>query len=389
MGQRRAKFNGLAVIATCLPALASIALSGCATPASPTDFSLLKNRLTADCKAGLFSGVVAAKEQRRTVFLHACGLTGPAGGVPLGPEARFKIFSVSKPITATAIQRLIEQGRMEIDGLLSSYIPEVPEEWAGITIRHLLQHRSGAPDLTEKLLEAYQKGARTHAAAMAYSLSRSDPAGKRILAAPGETWHYNNFGYELLAEAASRVAGAPFHEVLRELVFEPAGMKSASVELPSPKGGLTHLPSPGLVTGFFGTPGDMSPTFTYSYVQQGAGAVHASYRDLFAFDEALSRGNLLSRSSITANEEQSVRASKTVRYGFGWMIRSVGACTYWQHDGGNQGYVTDFSRAPEAGVAAVILSNFSFVKVGEYRKAIMETMLRGPKAFKRCKTVGG
>ena len=389
MGQRLEKLNGRTMVAAGLLALAAITLNGCVTPVSKADFSLLKDRLTADCAAGLFSGVVAVKDQRRTVFVHACGLTGPAGSVPLGAEARFKIFSVSKPITATAIQRLIEQGKMELDAPVSSYIAEVPKEWAGITIRHLLQHRSGAPDLTETLLEAYQKGARTHAAAMAYSLGDPGPAGKKMLAAPGEKWRYNNFGYELLAEAASRVAGSPFHEVLRELVFEPAGMKSASVELPTPEGGLTHLPSPGLVTGFIGTPQAMSPKLTYSYVQQGAGAVHASYRDLFAFDKALSGGALLSSSSLTANEEQSVRASETIRYGYGWMIRSVGACTYWQHDGGNQGYITDLSRAPEAGVAVVIMSNFSFVKVGEYRKAIMETMLRRPGASKRCTPGGG
>jgi len=359
-------------------------LTGCATVVPAPELDGLRQRLVADCVAGLFSGVVAVKKDERIVFLHSCGHSDVERRAPIRPDARYKLFSTSKPLTATAVLKLVELGRMELEAPLRAYVPDVPAEWGSITIRQLLQHRSGVPELTEKLLDTYRQGSRSHEQAMAHLLGSLSEEEKKLSGAPGQGWRYSNFSYELLALAAARAGRAPFDRVLHKLVFAPAGMRTANVELIEAKGEMEAAPSPGLVRGFAGTPADLRPALSYSFVQQGAGAVHASYEDLMAFDKALSRGRLLSPAMQARMETEAVSVNDGVRYGYGWMIRSVGPCTYWQHSGGNNGYTSEFARAPDARVAIVVLSNLEFAKVGEIRSMAMKAMLESPENSRRC-----
>jgi|GEM_PF-1023235 len=392
MPHTRARFNEHGVTGdkssaarVLLAALAGLGTAGCATGAPLPQLAAARERLAADCSSGLFSGIVAVRDRGRNVFFHSCGYADAERKDALSATSRFKLFSTSKPFTAAAILALVELGRMELNAPLRTYLSNIPEEWAPITIRQLLQHRSGVPELTENLLTGYTKGGhRSHSGAMDHLLGSLNEEDRKLAGTPGESWRYSNFGYELLASAAAKVEGQPFHEVLRRRVFIPAGMRTASVELAGAAAELKHRPSPGLVAGFVGAPDNLRRATSYSFVQQGAGALHASYEDLMAFDAALSRGRLLSAETQRRIEAESVPVNETVRYGYGWMIRSAGKCHYWQHSGGNNGYTSEFARSPKAGVTVVILSNLGFAKVDGIRKMLMEAMLVPSEIKGRC-----
>lgn len=365
--------SALAVAAAC-------ATAGCVTPEQPTQLQDVHERLAADCTAGRFSGVMAAAKGDRVIFLHSCGWQDAARRTPIDLDARYKIFSITKSMTATSILRLAERGQIDLDAPIARYLPNAPPTWSGVTIKHLLQHQSHIPDHSEKLLEAYEAGGlRDHSAAMARviaSLSQEEAAPANTA---GQGWRYSNFGYELLAYAAATAQKRPFHQILREQVFEPAGMRRAVVQMPEANvSALAPQPVAGLAAGFVGSA--VAPEVVdknYSFIQQGAGAVIATYRDMLAFGAAMNSGGLLSAEMRARNASESVVASETVRYGFGWMIRRVGTCSYWQHDGGNVGYVADLALAPQAGITVTILSNHGFAGQANavYRKELMQRLL--------------
>jgi CubicO group peptidase (beta-lactamase class C family) len=248
-----------------------------------------------------------------------------------------------------------------------------------VTIRHLLQHQSGIPDFTEKLLQAYlSAGHRSQRAAMDHLLKSLTGGETALATSPGQTWRYSNFGYELLALAAERIEGRPFAEVVRLRVFAPAGMASAVIEMADPRRDvLQGLSVPGLVAGFNGSPDARSHLVaSYSFIQQGAGAVVASRQDLLALGKALRSRRLLSDANRARMEADAVTASATARYGYGLMVRTSGKCAYWQHSGGNNGYVSEFAVVPRAQATVVILSNFGFSEPSDYRKEIVDILAR-------------
>jgi CubicO group peptidase (beta-lactamase class C family) len=258
----------------------------------------------------------------------------------------------------------------------------MPEEWSGITIRQLLNHTSGIPDLTEKLLDAYEGNpSGGYDDAMHSVLAGISTEEKQFGGNPGTKFVYNNFGYELLALLIENVSHASYEQVITQKIFEPAQMDTAEIAKPSVLDGklVGSQLSPGLAQGYNGKPGMLNPANSFQFVQMGAGAVYASAQDMLNFDSALFDGKLVSKEMV---EECSAHAimvlpnPNPVSYGCGWMNRKVGGEPYFQHDGGTNGFVADFARDPRENVAVVIMSNFGFADTRSIRNALMALILK-------------
>jgi D-alanyl-D-alanine carboxypeptidase len=376
MRSPRHGFNPARLILLCWM---SIALVAPAEPAKAAQASLdeIGARLEAECAAGRFSGVAVAQVSGRVVFKHVCGYADWDARTPMTEDARFKIFSVTKSFTATAVLAMAERGRLDLDQPMKRYLPQVPNAWDGVTLRHLLTHTSGIPDHTELLLDAYlSHGSTTHSGALDHVLGDLTVEQTVLNTPPGDVWAYNNFGYELLAQVVAEASGRPFHETLMDYVLRPSGMSSAIVELPVLEGGraVRGTAEPGLVMGYNGEPGLLTAALSNSFVQQGAGSIHAGYRDLLAFSTSLPQGAVISRAGQTRIISDAVPINETVRYGFGWIVRSAAGQTYLQHSGGTNGFITDFSRTPDGRVTVVLLSNLGFTHT-QIGRELMETLL--------------
>ncbi len=84
-------------------------------------------------------------------------------------------------------------------------------------------------------------------------------------------------------------------------------------------------------------------------------------------------------------EPESVLISGGVRYGFGWMVRKAGTCTYWQHSGGTNGYVSELAYEPDSGLTIAVLSNLGYANATRYRRELVEGFLAGGSpAAKAC-----
>src|SRR5271170_1443069 len=96
-------------------------------------------------KMDQFSGTVLVAKNGVPVFRKAFGLANREWNIPNAPQTKFRIGSVTKGFTATAVLQLAEAGKLSVNDPVSKYIPKAPPAWNGITIRHLLTHTSGIP----------------------------------------------------------------------------------------------------------------------------------------------------------------------------------------------------------------------------------------------------
>lgn len=355
------------ILPACLISVALLSAPAVAAPAPAPDFTPLRVHLEAACEAGEFSGVLALAQRGETLFQHVCGQADIINDKPNSLDTRFKIFSTSKYLTAITILHLCETGDMQLDAPISDYLPEVPQGWSGVTVRHLLNHTSGLPDLTEVMLARFNLD---HPTAMNSVLSEAPEDQLQPLKLPGEDYRYNNFGFELLAHAASRVKGVPFANLLEDTVLKPAGMTTASVEAPNLVAGHPlAVQEEGLAIGYNGAPGALTQAENWAFIQLGAGAVRASLADMLALDRALTGGLLLSEASLSEMRANPVvsregrAVTEPLGYGLGVVLSSAAGITMIGHSGGTNGYIADFEQLPGQDALLIVLTNRGFTRL--------------------------
>ncbi len=189
---------------------------------------------------GLGPALVALAARRGVIFLHeAFGCLRPGSDAPVQPDSIFPLASISKPLTATALMLLVEEGRVGLNRPVVEYIPEFAGDGKDkITVRHLLTHTSGMRDDDTFTFGDQQKGR----IRIPPPESTQHPGINEILhlrlgapmrQPPDEAMHYYNFGYTLLGEIIRRVSGQSFHDFTRARVFLPLGMRDTYFTVPA------------------------------------------------------------------------------------------------------------------------------------------------------------
>jgi CubicO group peptidase (beta-lactamase class C family) len=209
-------FVGVLVIAFSTPAGAKTTQNTLDTAAIN---AYIENHMAENQIPGLALVIVHNDE---IVYTQGYGDADP-DGTPVTPQTPFILGSTSKSFTALAIMQLVEAGEIELDASVQTYLPWFtmagPEDAALITVRHLLAQTSGLsgpvsdkdlvnPDVSENALE-------THIRELAeYNLARP----------PGESYDYNNTGYDILGLIVQTVSGQSFESYIEEQIFLPLEM---------------------------------------------------------------------------------------------------------------------------------------------------------------------
>jgi CubicO group peptidase (beta-lactamase class C family) len=155
------------------------------------------------------------------VELRAFGVTNVDNPQPVSPETVFPIASITKTVGATAMMRLVQDGKVAVEAPVRKYLPDfaVKDEGAAasVTVAHLLSHTPG----WEGQLSADDRGTET--------LSRFTSGLRDLpqMAAPGAVWSYNNAGFGVAGRIIEVVTGKTIHDALRDLVFAPIGLPHA------------------------------------------------------------------------------------------------------------------------------------------------------------------
>lgn len=218
---------------------------------------------------GMFNGVILVAQGDSVRFEKAYGFADYGLSVPLRPDQRFRIASLSKQFTNAAIAVLMDEGKLGPDSRVSEFLPDFPrgEE---ITVRNLVEHTSGVPHTNELPELAH----RTH---VTLDEMIDLLASKGLNFDPGTQEEYSNGGYDLLAAIVERASGVSYEEFLQTRVFDPLGLDDT--------GRLhTYEVVPDLVTGY--VPGRRPGTrglarFYPSELRIGGGSLYSTARDVF------------------------------------------------------------------------------------------------------------
>jgi CubicO group peptidase (beta-lactamase class C family) len=159
----------------------------------------------------------------------SAGPEQPDGGAPADPlrqDAIFLVASITKPVVATGVLLLVERGRVGLGDRVSEYLPGFARRGkAGTTLRHLLTHTSGLPDMLPNNRELRQQHAPL--AAFVDGACEAQPDFP-----PGRGVQYQSMGFAVLGEIVHRVTGKACAEFLREELFEPLGMYDTALGAP-------------------------------------------------------------------------------------------------------------------------------------------------------------
>ncbi len=265
------------------------------------------------------NGVVLYAEQGEVIYENAFGWRdlNKRQKDSLRIDDAFQLSSDSKMFTAEAVMLLKADGKLDYDDDVRKYIPELPYE--GITIRHLLNHRSGLPrydSMADEFWPDRRKPFSNEAMIKMLAAKTPDPYG-----APDASFFYNNINYALLATVVERVSGQHFEDFMRERIFEPLEMKDSYIySMRNDEEVSMYLPVDVHGHDMYRS-GPVKAQNDYLNGVMGDKIMFSTVEDLFKYNQALD-GNALLPDSLQSEAfvPGSPEWKNEENYGFGWRM---------------------------------------------------------------------
>jgi D-alanyl-D-alanine carboxypeptidase len=296
--------------------------------------------------ADTFSGTVIVAKYGVPIFERVYGRADRERDIANTLATSFNVGSINKMLTAVAIIRLVQDGRLAVTDTVGQHIPDYPNRAIAdrVTIHHLLTHTGGTGDIFDDDYLEYRLKLRTHDDYVAY-FGKRDPVH-----APGAEWRYSNYGFVLLGAILERATGKTYYDAVAELVLAPAGMTSTSFP--------RHDETVGAIGYTKMRTGELEPNpFILMYRGNAAGSSWASAGDLLGFANALDRNELLDATHTRLVTTGKVRTRQGFKYGYGFGDYVINGVRCVGHSGGFPGANADLAIC-ENGYTVVVLANF-------------------------------
>lgn len=290
--------------------------------------------------AGLFQGVVLVAHDGQVLLNRGYGYADAEQRLPNHALTRFQLASMTKPFTALAIMQLQARGLLGLQDSICRYLDDCPVAWQPIVIRQLLNHTAGLPNYTD-LAEFNDTQVQPATPAELLQRFRDMP----LLFTPGSRYMYENSDYVLLGMVIERVTGRRYAEAMRELIFDPLGMRDTGTD-PS-------APAPAGAALGYNLPGERAPLLDPSNLF-AAGALYSTSQDLYRFDQALYTEQLLAQPLL-----DQIWTPGLGGYGYGWKIGSLDRHRKISHPGRMDGFASTIARFPDDRVSVIVLANMS------------------------------
>lgn len=308
---------------------------------------------------GQFNGAVLVADHGQVIYKKGFGYANFEWKIPNDVDTKFRLASVTKQFTAATILRLVEEGKIKLDGKLTDYLPDYRKDTGDrITIHQLLNHTSGIPNYTD------QPGFFQNDSRDPYTPAEfvKKFASGDLQFEPGSKFSYNNSAYFILGAIIEKVTGKKYAEAVKEYVFVPAGMNNSGYDLARPiipkratgyqRAGKAYVNAPYL---------DMSLPYA-------AGSLYSTVEDLYLWDQALYGDKILSAKSKEAMFKPGL---DNYGYGVGIDQRELSDKTKVAtigHNGGINGFSTNITRFVTDRHLVVLLDNTS---QGRYQPAMI------------------
>lgn len=298
-----------------------------------------------------FNGSILVAEDGKIIYGGAKGYANFALKKELSIHSSFHLASVSKQFTAMAIMMLQEKGKLKYEDDVTKYLPNLPYE--GITIRHLLTHTSGVPNILNYIphfMNYWDSCEVARNCDVPVMLKNNTPS---MQFKPGKRFSYNNTGYVLLALIVERVADMPFNEFVEKKIFKPLQMNDSKV--------YSVVKEPEIANRVYGY-GQYRSVYNLDEDDirnglVGEKGVYSSVMDLYKWDQALYTNVLVKDSTLKeAFEYGELNNGKRIYYGFGWRKTKEHEQIVY-HFGHWRGFKTCIIRFVDDKKLIVILNN--------------------------------
>ncbi|HEX6700177.1 MAG TPA: serine hydrolase domain-containing protein [Gaiellaceae bacterium] len=305
----------------------------------------LLRRLERGLRAPGFSLAVAARG--KIVWSVSCGYADLKSRRRVTAHTRFRIGSVSKTLTATALARYAQSGRVDLDAPVDRYV-DFPTYGGEITLRRLAGHLAGIRHY-ESQAEAIN---RRHFASVADTLSlfRDDP----LVATPGTRFSYSSYGYDVIGAALERASGLDFATLMREAVLVPAQMRETTLATAPRAARATfyEIEDSGGVR--VAPPIDLSDRLP-------AGGFLATADDLARFGAALTSGRLVDPSTRDMMfTSQRTTAGEETGYGLGFEVHRSPFGVFVGHTGAVAGGTAGLLIHVKTGTVLALTTNLGY-----------------------------
>lgn len=347
---------------------------------------LITQGLKDDPMPGIAVGIV---QQGRLAYSRGFGL-GVMGAAKntMTPETLFHMASVTKPFVATAVMQLWERGKVDLDAPVTKYVPYFridDKRAAAITVRQMLTHTSGMPDVDDYEWNHPQ----TDDAALERYVRSLSTRRLTLLFDPGAHFAYSNMAYEVLGDLVSKVSGATFESYVAINILRPLGMTSSTL--------LLTEANPALLAAGYTHPrgGDyasIKPVRAYPFNR-----IHSPSSDLMSSVVDMSRWAI---ANLNRGELDGQRILKATTYdvlwkpvmevefcrdaartdcrkpggsvAISWFVGDHDGHTGISHSGGDDGFVTYLLLVPDAHMALVLMCNSDHGGINLPQKIVAE-----------------
>jgi len=301
-----------------------------------------------------FSGVVLVSQKGEIILSKGYGWADRENKKPNSPSTVFNIGSVTKQFTASAILKLVEQGKIKTSDKISTYFAQTPIDKRDITIHQLLTHTSGISNRTG--------GFRYDEASEKQFLI--DFFESELQSKPGTKYQYANANYIMLTVILESISGQTYSSFLNDNLFEPSemtstGYKSITFNTERLAHGYYYNTNDEKWTDW-GTTQQHLPYNDKHWYSIGKGDIHSTIEDLYKWHVALKNNVVLTSKTKEIQETPFVAENDkmTSYYGYGWAISQSNRDTkIVAHNGSNGLYFADFVRFIDDDVVVIYITN--------------------------------
>ena len=329
---------------------------------------LIKQKLV---EKNIPSITVAVAKNGATLWEEGFGWADKENQIPADEHTLYSLASITKPITATGLMILKEQGKLDLDKPVNHYLGDAKlKAWVGdqkdATVRRVANHSSGLP----LHCQFFYKDDPYSPPPFEETLRRFG----NISAAPGERYKYCNLGYGVLDYVISRVSGKSYPDFIREEVFLPLGMNAAYVNI-----GKENEEQHAIRYGV-----DGQPLPFYDFDHRGASAVYCNAHELVRFGMFHLKNHLQDHEAILSDENidemqrPTMKIKEDTGYGIGWEASKQSGYSIVSHNGVMGGVATQLVLVPSESLAVVVLCNSrQYFLTSLIVKEILSVMLPG------------
>lgn len=276
-------------------------------------------------------------------------------------DSVYEIGSMTKQFTATLVMLLVEEGKVDLDKSIRTYVEGLPEAWDKATVRRVLSHTSGIPSYTNVV--PFTIIAKTD-----YTPDQIvKMAGAKLNFEPGEQFEYSNTNYYLLGMLIEKITGKSYWDYLSEKILTPLGMTHT-------RNGDSKTIIPKRVSGYMWNGSEylnmpwLTPTAGWA-----AGSLVSTVADLAKWDAALYTEQIIKKSDLAVMYTPSKLNSggdEAMGYGFGWGNLVENGHHVHAHGGGTAGFSSYISRYTDDKVTVLVLTNLAAADAGHISQGI-------------------